>query len=253
MAEVADRGAATLPAPAPPKPAVPAFDLWRGEHPGPDRSARAPRVPLGPVPSSESLGARRDSLGEYRYLGQIAASYLLIETTEGLRIVDPHALHERILFDDLEARRGDRFGDAQRLLVPETIEMAPAEALALEGVRDELAAIGYEIEAFGPRSAAVRAVPAALARAKVADVIRDLADVAGRGDRAPAARLRESAWATIACRAAVKFGDRMSDAQAESLLARWRDGLGLDACPHGRPTSVVITLGELERLFGRRR
>jgi DNA mismatch repair protein MutL len=215
--------------------------------------APSPRVPLSAVPAPHSLGARRDALGDFRYLGQLAATYLLIESSDGLRIVDPHALHERILFDQLMAARGQRFGDVQRLLVPESVDLSPAEAIVLETLHDDLTAMGYEIDAFGPASAAVRAVPSALARARLGDVLRELADRLDSGAALDQNRLRESAFARVACRAAVKFGDLIPDPEARALLQKWRDGLGLDSCPHGRPTSIVITAGELERMFGRRR
>ncbi|MBI3725509.1 DNA mismatch repair endonuclease MutL [bacterium] len=207
-----------------------------------------------------------------RYV-QIHKRYILEETERGFRLVDPHALHERLLYDEILARLGEGPLEAQRLLFPVIVELDRSERRELEDRRALLEAVGFDVAPFGPRSLALHAAPRLVPPGHLPDLIRELLRepraseaisedatalhvAAGKG--ALAARAREplarkilhGIAAALACKAAVKFGDALSGSEIESLLAR-REEARAACCPHGRPTALAITFEELDRRFGR--
>jgi DNA mismatch repair protein MutL len=206
----------------------------------------------------------------FRVLGQAAGAYIVIEDETGLKVLDQHAVHERVLFEELAAQgRSGRPGDAQGLLVPETVELTPAQAAAFADphTRAALEELGYDLAEFGPRAQLVQAVPAVLktprAAALVAEILDGLADGAsdpgnsgtdrtsGLSPNFPA--LRAKAAELAACKGAVKAGERLSLAQMEGLVAEFlaRVSPSGGTCPHGRPLAVELTWDELERRVGR--
>jgi DNA mismatch repair protein MutL len=176
-------------------------------------------------------------------------TYLVHDSPEGLVLVDQHALHERILYARLQAQLGAGRVESQRLLLPETVRLGSTRlGLALER-RDELAALGLEIEAIGPDSAAVHAVPAVLRRESAADLVEALLDPTDVHGGIPHGLDRR--LFTLACHAAVKAGDDLDHDEIADLL-RQGEAIEHDAtCPHGRPTRLLIDAVELERLFKR--
>lgn len=190
---------------------------------------------------------------------QIHSTYLVEETPEGLSITDQHALHERILFQEISDRLKDKPLQSQRLLIPETIPAGPADFDKLEGARDTIARFGLEMDRFGTGTIAVYAFPSVLIKADVALFARDFLDkleVGGADASHPKDEMMEEKLdeliSLLACRAAVRAGNALSPEEMVSLLAR---RVGLDkrySCPHGRPTTLTFTLKELERQFKRR-
>jgi DNA mismatch repair protein MutL len=209
------------------------------------RAADAGPVYRAPLPAA-SLG---DTLppGVHR-VWQINDMYLLIETEQGVRLVDQHALHEKALWQALDAAVGDlvRSG-VQQLAVPVVVQLTAAELGAIAPLLPELARHGIEAERFGPSSIAVRAHPAALARCNWPRFFADLAsDGAGAVDRL-SERIRHSA----ACHAAVKAGQRLDPMQQRELVRLLYTLEGLEHCPHGRPTTLDLGWGELAKRFQR--
>jgi DNA mismatch repair protein MutL len=194
-----------------------------------------------------------------RRLLQIAKTYIVREVEGGFEIVDQHALHERVTFEALLADLKSAKVEVQRLLVPELLELAPAEVSLLAEQAAALAKIGIEVEAFGPATLAVRGLPARLARPappRIAEIVRDTIAVlesARTGDRDPAAeQVLEEVLHRAACRSSVMAGDALSDEEMRSLLERGARLESDQTCVHGRPTRVRFTLGDLERAFLRR-
>jgi DNA mismatch repair protein MutL len=182
---------------------------------------------------------------------QIHDAYLVVETPEGLEVVDQHALHERILFEELRDRLATGSLEAQRLLVPEPVDVPPTEAEALAQNRETLERLGIEVEPFGGSTILIRAMPALLHKVAPERLVRDLAERLAGGSLPPSPDLLlQDLLATVACKAAVKAGDRLSAEEIEALLAR-RDLATTHHCPHGRPSSLSWTKSELERQFGR--
>ena len=190
---------------------------------------------------------------------QIHSTYLVEETPEGLSITDQHALHERILFQEISDRLKAQPLQSQRLLIPETIPAGPADFDKLEGASGTIARFGLEMDRFGTGTIAVYAFPSVLVKADVALFARDFLDkleVGGADAQHPKDEMMEEKLdeliSLLACRAAVRAGNALSPEEMDSLLAR---RVGLDkrySCPHGRPTTLTFTLKELERQFKRR-
>jgi len=202
-----------------------------------------------PHAQPDLLDARRT-----RRVLQVHGSYLVVEDAEGILIVDQHALHERAMFEELHARVTAGPLESQTLLVP---EVAPVDARALEALEDLqplMARLGMEASPAGPRSVAVHAFPTFLLgrRVQAAPFVVALLERASDEGLPPGAEAAlHEVLDMMACKAAVKAGDYLSDTELAHLLdLRERIERGT-ACPHGRPTSLRITLRDLERQFGR--
>ena len=183
-----------------------------------------------------------------RPVGQVGAGYLVAEGPDGLVLIDQHAAHERILYNRLlERLRGGR-GMSQPLLMPQAVDVEPALMAAAADHRSELAALGLELEEFGPRSLRITAVPvempAGRATAAVQETLAALAE--HRGDGA-----LEKAAAALACHSAVRFGDVLEPAEQRRLLADLETTEESVTCPHGRPTRLLVEWKDLTRHFRR--
>jgi DNA mismatch repair protein MutL len=183
---------------------------------------------------------------------QLHNTYLVAETADGILIVDQHALHERILFEDIMSHLEAGPLEGQRFLMPLVVALTDREMAALEEHRESLGRLGVEAEPLGPRSVGIQAFPTLLARADPEATLRDFLAWVLALDSPPTARqVLEELAHVAACRAAVKAGDRLKDEEIEALLAR-REAADLAAtCPHGRPTALVLRKADLEKQFGR--
>jgi DNA mismatch repair protein MutL len=183
---------------------------------------------------------------------QIHNRYLVTETADGLEVIDQHALHERILYETLRERVLAGAVESQRLLVPEPVDLPASEAAAAVEHRDLLAQLGVEVEPFGGETVLIAAYPAMLANFQPADVLRSIVDRLVAGGRDPEPRdVLDELLHMIACKAAVKYGDRLTPQEIDALLEH--RGLAQDHhhCPHGRPTALVFTREQLDRQFKR--
>ncbi len=183
---------------------------------------------------------------------QIHNRYLVAETDDGLEVIDQHALHERILYEALRERVLSGAIESQRLLVPEPIDMAASEAAAALQNRDVLAQLGMEVESFGGETVLISAYPAMLANLPPGEVLRSLVEQLLTEGKPPQSRdVLDELLHMIACKAAVKYGDRLTPQEIDALLEQ--RGLAQDHhhCPHGRPTALVFTREQLDRQFKR--
>lgn len=185
--------------------------------------------------------------------GQFLDTYILAETKDGAVIVDQHAAHERIVYEGLKAAM-DKGGIArQGLLLPEVVEMEEAACRLVAARSAELAELGLVIEPFGPGAVVVREVPALLGEADLQSLIRDLADQAAEWGEATALEDRIAfILKTLACHTSVRAGRKLSIAEMNALLRRMETTPRAGQCNHGRPTYVVLSRAEIEKLFGRR-
>lgn len=183
---------------------------------------------------------------------QVHDSYLIAETNDGMMVIDQHALHERILYEELRARVARGGVEAQRLLVPEPVDLTAAEAATVLEHREVLQSLGLEVEAFGGDTILLNSAPAMLAGVAPDRLLRDLAEHF-RSKPLPPTRdaLLADLLHMIACKAAVKAGQRLSPDEVTALLERRHLVADSHHCPHGRPTALVFTKSELERQFGR--
>jgi DNA mismatch repair protein MutL len=218
------------------------------------------RVDASHVPGPEPLtGTDRSPLPAVGMNGfadvramQIHDSYLVVETAEGLQVVDQHALHERILYEHLRNRVLSESIESQRLLVPQPIELSTSEAALLAEHRDLLARFGLCLEEFGTNTVLVTAYPVMLSKVDLTQMVRDAAEKIAESGRDPSHRdLLDSLLHMMSCKGAIKAGQRLSPEEIESLLAQRHLIDDAHHCPHGRPTALVLSRNELDRQFGR--
>ncbi len=178
--------------------------------------------------------------------------YLVAETDDGIVIVDQHALHERVMYEQLRSRFMGGPLESQRLLLPETIQVTPRQASLLESNADLLERLGIEVTPFGNDSVAVHAFPAVFKDLDVAPIMRDLIDRLGQqAGPTDAENVVHEILDMMACKAAVKAGDPMTDGEIEALLRQRHLIEKASSCPHGRPTTLRLTKADLNRQFKR--
>lgn len=181
---------------------------------------------------------------------QVLGTYIICPTTAGLVLVDQHAAHERILYERLLSR--PRPAASQRLLEPILFPTAPGEESVLETLRPEFADLGVEVEAIGPRSWRVLALPVELPPADAVGFIREIAALALEGSSPGLVeQFRHRAAALLACHSAIRANQRLAPAEIAQLLGDLSRTANPGACPHGRPTSIAIDRAEIERRFRR--
>jgi DNA mismatch repair protein MutL len=191
--------------------------------------------------------------GSKRHLGfQIHNRYLVTEDETGMVIVDQHALHERILYEQIKNKVLSKSLDVQNLLVPETITLAASEmALALE-YQQILADIGLTIEPFGGDTLLISSYPAMLQGISPGEVLRQVLEPMLSGGKKPDVRnLLDELMNMIACKAAVKAGDRLTPDEISSLLEQREMYQDTHHCPHGRPTALFFSRDQLDKMFKR--
>ncbi len=184
---------------------------------------------------------------------QLHDSYILAQTGDGVVIVDQHAAHERLVYERLKRQRAENTIARQLLLIPEIIEMDPADAARLAEAGPALESLGLSLEGFGPGAVAVREVPAAIADGDIRGLVQDIADnLAEWGGPLALERAADHVLATFACHHSVRAGRRMKPEEMNALLREMETTPGSGQCNHGRPTYVELKLADIERLFGRR-
>ena len=186
--------------------------------------------------------------------GQVAATYIVAEAQDGLVIVDQHAAHERLVLERMRRATGDNAAVArQTLLIPEVVELDEPDCDRLEAAAADLAALGLEIERFGPAAMLVRATPAPLGSTDAKSLLADLAAELAELDQALSLRDKlDLVAATIACHGSVRAGRILSVAEMNALLREMEVTPRSGQCNHGRPTWVKLGHGEIEKLFGRK-
>jgi DNA mismatch repair protein MutL len=183
---------------------------------------------------------------------QVHNRYLVTETDEGVTIIDQHALHERILYEQLRQRVAAGSLETQNLLVPDPIDLGPAETTAALEHRDLLAELGVKIEPFGGNTLLVTAYPAMLANISPVEVLREILErILAEGKQPDRRDLLDELLHTIACKAAIKAGDRLAPEEIAALLEQRHLVDDAHHCPHGRPTALVFTREELDKQFKR--
>ena len=219
---------------------------------------QAPRLPVSPVdPAGETLAVQREGTKpaqqQFQIIGVLNKLYVLMENADGLVLVDQHAAHERILFEELRRRMEEQGVPTQKLLLPQIFEVPPRDADWIERNLSILQKMGIGIESFGPATFKIDSLPSFLNVSDATQFMRKVIDdLKSAGKSASAMRLGEEMIAKTVCRHAVKANDPLRYLEIEKLI---RDLLDCDlpyCCPHGRPTMIQISLAELEKKFGRK-
>ncbi|MEW6360050.1 MAG: DNA mismatch repair endonuclease MutL [Planctomycetota bacterium] len=207
------------------------------------------RTPDHPAPRAPSPPPREAP----RNVCQVHNTYIVEETEDGVNIIDQHALHERILFEELEERAKKAEVAKQRLLIPVTIQLSPKEFAEIMDLKEELDRIGVEVGEFGNNAIAVHAMPQIMGGCDAEDFVRELLDdLSQEGAKVSLADKRRKMLELAACKGAVKAGERLTPEAMVGLLKRRANLRMGTTCPHGRPTTLSFSLSELEKQFKRK-
>ena len=201
-----------------------------------------------PLPASETS----DPLNLSENFLQVHNSYIVTESDEGFVIVDQHALHERIIYEDLCRKVSTGQLQSQRMLIPETLEITDAQQDSLNENAELIAKLGIELSDFGPNTIAVQSFPTLLDKVSPVDFVQDLLDMLGDKTVAPdAERLLHEILDMAACKAAIKAGQSLTQQEMSKLLADKETVERASRCPHGRPTTIKFSIADLEKQFKR--
>lgn len=201
-------------------------------------TAEQTRLPSGAIPL-------------LRLVGQVGASYLVAEGPDGLYLIDQHAAHERVLFERF-IELGGKSPASQVLLEPVLLTLPPAQAGLLEGQLKLMRKLGFEVEAFGPNTFRIRAIPAIFAGADPASAVRVVVEDFEEDETPLQSEVEARLVARICKRSAVKAGQVLSVEEQRALLRDLERCQSPRTCPHGRPTMIHLPVDVLERQFGRR-
>ncbi|MGD0677105.1 MAG: DNA mismatch repair endonuclease MutL [Polyangiaceae bacterium] len=232
-----------------------AADPWQLESATPPPAKPSAERTLPSPPSSTTpplaLFGGQGFYASLEFLAQVRATFLVCSGRDGLYVLDQHAAAERVTFDRLRKAFASRSVAAQKLLIPEVIELLPGEIAVLEENPEPVRDLGIELRAVGPSAVAVHAMPVLLSRSRPERVVRDVVAELGRDSRRPFGDKADMVLATMACHGSVRAGDTLSRDEAGALLRALDDTDFAGHCPHGRPVVTRIGYDELERRVGR--
>lgn len=201
-----------------------------------------------PIPSP----ARLPPMRAVQVIGQARNLYIIAQNEDGILIIDQHAAHERVLYEKLMGEAETGATEVQRLVIPFTLSLGHREAAIAAHKLDDLRAIGFDLEPFGPGSFVVRAVPARIANKNYHEILRDAIDE--MAEMSVARRLvvpHEQLLVTMACKMAIKSGDPLSREEQVALVRELLETNSPLTCPHGRPVITTLGYGDLDKRFGR--
>ncbi len=230
------------------QPAQPAWERWPTSQEAADAAPRAD--PAASVPPAQP-GLAGPHISLLRPVGQVANAYLVAEGPDGLYLIDQHAAHERVLFERFMDQRSQAI-PSQALLHPATVELPAASARLVADQLPVLERLGFQVEAFGPNTFLVRAVPVLLAGSDPSAALHVLVENFEEDETPLQAEQEARIIARVCKRAAVKAGQSLSPDEQKALLHDLEACRSPRTCPHGRPTMIHLSVDLLERQFGRR-
>lgn len=214
-----------------------AMELYR---PGDVVTSDEELLPVGPV-----------RLPLLRVVGQVGQTYIVAEGPQGMYLIDQHAAHERVLYEEMMAEHVQDDATSQTLLEPLSLNLDPMLVGVLVEHLDRLNAVGFAVEPFGGTSFLLRAVPAILAVSDVHAALVDILEMLRQGDDPLAAQAEERLIAAVCTRAAIKAGQTLSQEEMQQLIRQLEQCESPRTCPHGRPTVLHFSVDRLEKEFGR--
>jgi DNA mismatch repair protein MutL len=234
----------------------------------PDRQSYSPHP--NPLPEGEGTFAKEPGTERYsaqspdtaedriafsqegHLVVQMLDRYLVMETDEGIAFVDQHALHERILYEQLKERMSSGQLESQRLLVPIPVDLSPNEFSCVQENGEFFKTLGLHVEPFGGNTVLISAFPAVLAKTSPMDVFLSMVEpLVEWGKKLRRDELLDELLHSMACKAAVKAGERLSSASMQHLIQLAEGEINAHHCPHGRPSTIVFTREEIDKMFER--
>ncbi len=225
-----------------------AFGIFRGPQPAPSAPVQASPLAMPPT-TQPALSPTK--LPPLRILGQAAQTYIIAESPEGVYLIDQHSAHERVVYEKLMSEYHRQAVSVQGLLDPLALDLTPRQTIVVHRHLEQLGTMGFQIEPFGASAILVRAVPAFLPKASIAQTLRaildDMADEAGSPES-----WQEALIIAITCHSAVRAGQTLSADEMRELIVQLEQTTLPRTCPHGRPTMIMLSQVQLEKEFGRR-
>ncbi|HMU33422.1 MAG TPA: DNA mismatch repair endonuclease MutL [Pyrinomonadaceae bacterium] len=211
---------------------------------------------LPPLNSATHLAKPADpeslSYSKIQPLGQLRESFIIAVDDEGILLIDQHVAHERILFDKFRRSETERQMESQNLLLPETLDLSPAQAEAFSVIEDDLALFGFGTMRLSGRTVAIKSVPTDLPPSEARNLFAELLDaVDSEKRRSPKTTLRDDIAASLACRAAVKINMKLTPEKMRWLIDKLVLTTSPTTCPHGRPVILRLSMKDIERGFHR--
>jgi len=203
-----------------------------------------------PAPAPRpNLGGER--LPIMRVVGQVGAAYIITEGPDGMFLIDQHAAHERILYEQFMAQWAQNAIVSQSLMAGTAVHLSPPQTTLLEEYLHTLGQIGFQVEPFGPNAFMVRAIPAILAKQDPAQVLLTVVEDLERGDAPLQGKIEDRIILRVCKSAAVKAGQTLSQREMEAMIQQLEACHSPHTCPHGRPTLIHLSVAQLARQFGR--
>ncbi|QYO66537.1 hypothetical protein [Leptolyngbya sp. 7M] len=185
-------------------------------------------------------------------IAQLHDSFIIAADDEGLLLIDQHVAHERILFDKYRRRESERAIESQNLLIPETVDLTPAQSEAFSLIEDELTMLGFGLMRLSGRTVAIRSIPTDLPPAEARNLFAEILDNIDPGKRGSAkSSFRDDIAASLACKAAVKINMKLTPEKMQWLIDRLLLTSSPTTCPHGRPVILRLSMKDIERGFHR--
>jgi len=204
------------------------------------------------LPVKQEALWEKKQFGDLRVIGQLQSTYILCESDEGLVLIDQHAAHERILFEQLKNRSKAHKGASQRLLIPETLDVGYKEAEILDRLVPDLRELGLDIESFGGNTFIIKAIPVLIINREIKPLIIGLVEkMAETGFSSGLDKTIEQCLILMACHGAIRANQHLSDKQMKILLEQLDECDNPSNCPHGRPTWIKWTTRLIEKSFNR--
>ncbi len=200
----------------------------------------------------KSVEIEQLSRSKIRPIGQLHESFIIATDDEGLLLIDQHVAHERILFDKFRRKETERKIESQNLLLPETIDLSPAQAAAFSEIETELEDLGFGLMRLSGRTIAIKSVPTDLPPSEARNLLAEILDTIEKEKRGNAkATLRDDIAASLACKAAVKINMKLTPEKMQWMIDKLLTTSSPTTCPHGRPVILRLTMRDIERGFHR--
>ena len=211
---------------------------------------------MPPLDSAEKIpkAAEVENLnqGKVRPIGQLHESFIIAVDDEGMLLIDQHVAHERILFDKFKEKEIERKIESQNLLLPETIDLTPAQAVVFNSIREDLESCGFGTMRLSGRTIAIKSVPTDLPPSEVRNLFAEILDTIESDKRGNAKNtIRDNIAASLACKAAVKINMKLTHEKMQWMIDKLLETSSPTTCPHGRPVILRLSMKDIERRFHR--